>query len=117
MTIHSDTPPPPSPGNDRVCDHNAMSAFPQEKHPHYTPGPGRWLVSLQWSVRHLVTPQWSVKPLAAQKWSVIGPMSLHYGRLGLMLLHKGRHICFKIYLYIHMIQYIKGKRVTNQDSM
>ena len=26
-----------------------------------------------------------------------------------MLLHKGRHICFKIYLYIHMIQYIKGK--------
>ena len=36
-------------------------------------------------------------------------MSLHYGRLGLMLLHKGKHICFKIYLYIHMIQYIKGK--------
>ena len=26
-----------------------------------------------------------------------------------MLLHKGRHICFKMYLYIHMIQYINGK--------
>ena len=34
MTIHSGTPPPP--GNDRVCDHNAMSAFPQEKNSHYT---------------------------------------------------------------------------------
>ena len=29
-------PPPPPPGNDSVCDHNAMSAFPQEKNSHYT---------------------------------------------------------------------------------
>ena len=28
----------PPPGNDRVCDHNAMSAFPQEKNSHYTTG-------------------------------------------------------------------------------
>ena len=28
-------PPPP---NDRVCDHNAMSAFPQEENSHYTTG-------------------------------------------------------------------------------
>ena len=26
----------PPPGNDSVCDHNAMSAFPQEKNSHYT---------------------------------------------------------------------------------
>ena len=29
-------PPPPPPGNDSVYDHNAMSAFPQEKNSHYT---------------------------------------------------------------------------------
>ena len=34
MTIHSGTPPPPD--NDRVSDHNAMPAFPQEKNSHYT---------------------------------------------------------------------------------
>ena len=34
MTIHSGTPP----GSDRVCDHNTMSAFPQEKISHYTTG-------------------------------------------------------------------------------
>ena len=27
---------PPPPDNDRVCDHNAMLAFPQEKNYHYT---------------------------------------------------------------------------------
>ena len=29
-------PPPPPPDNDRVCDHNALLAFPQEKISHYT---------------------------------------------------------------------------------
>ena len=28
--------PPPPPDNDRVCDHNALLAFPQEKISHYT---------------------------------------------------------------------------------
>ena len=35
---HSFRHPPPPPGNNRVCDHNAMSAFPQEKISHYTTG-------------------------------------------------------------------------------
>ena len=34
MNIRLGTPPPPD--NDRVCDHNAMLAFPQEKISHYT---------------------------------------------------------------------------------
>ena len=29
---------PPPPDNDRVCDHNALLAFPQEKISHYTTG-------------------------------------------------------------------------------
>ena len=29
-------PPPPPPDNDRVCDHNALQAFSQEKISHYT---------------------------------------------------------------------------------
>ena len=33
---HSFRHPPPPPGNDSVCDHNAISAFPQEKNSHYT---------------------------------------------------------------------------------
>ena len=33
-------PPPPPPHNDRIYDHNAMLAFPQEKISHYTTG---WL--------------------------------------------------------------------------
>ena len=36
MIILSGT--PPLPDNDRVCDHNAMLAFPQEKISHYTTG-------------------------------------------------------------------------------
>ena len=38
--IHHSPPPPPPPrsDNDRVCDHNAMLAFPQEKISHYTTG-------------------------------------------------------------------------------
>ena len=37
MTIHSGTTPPPlPPDNDRVCDHYAVLAFPQEKISHYT---------------------------------------------------------------------------------
>ena len=34
LIIHSPlhpTPPPPPPDNDRICDHNAMLAFAQEK--------------------------------------------------------------------------------------
>ena len=27
---------PPPPDNDRICDHNAMLVFPQEKISHYT---------------------------------------------------------------------------------
>ena len=40
MSIHSGTPPPPHPTleNGRVCDHNAMLAYPQEKISHYTTG-------------------------------------------------------------------------------
>ena len=30
----------PPPDNDRVCDHNALLAFPQEKISHYTTGDG-----------------------------------------------------------------------------
>ena len=33
---HSLRHPPPPPDNDRVSDHNAMLAFPQEKISHYT---------------------------------------------------------------------------------
>ena len=33
---HSFRNPSPPPSNDSVCDHNAMSAFPQEKNSHYT---------------------------------------------------------------------------------
>ena len=36
--IHHSPPPPPRSDNDRVCDHNAMLAFPQEKLSHYTTG-------------------------------------------------------------------------------
>ena len=37
MTIHLGPPPPPSlKDNHRVCDHNAMLAFPQEQISHYT---------------------------------------------------------------------------------
>ena len=39
LIIHSGTPsppPPPPPDNDRICDHNAMLAFPQKKISHYT---------------------------------------------------------------------------------
>ena len=32
------SPPLPRSDNDRVCDHNAMLAFPQEKISHYTTG-------------------------------------------------------------------------------
>ena len=35
---HSFRHPPHPPSNDSVCDHNAMSAFPQEKNSHYTTG-------------------------------------------------------------------------------
>ena len=35
LIIHSGTPPPPR-DNYRICDHNAMLAFPQEKISHYT---------------------------------------------------------------------------------
>ena len=31
-------PPPPTTDNDRICDHNAMLAFQQEKIPHYNSG-------------------------------------------------------------------------------
>ena len=31
---------PPPPNNNRICDHNAMLAFPQEKISHYTTGGG-----------------------------------------------------------------------------
>ena len=37
LIIHSGTPSPP-PNNNRICDHNAMLAFPQEKISHYTTG-------------------------------------------------------------------------------
>ena len=40
LIIHSGIPlpppPPPPPDNDRICGHNAMLAFPQEKISHYT---------------------------------------------------------------------------------
>ena len=54
MTIHSGTPPP---SNDSVCDHNAMSAFPQEKNSHYTTGdvtPASWLLLMKTSVYYIV---------------------------------------------------------------
>ena len=38
MTIHFGTPPPLK-DNHRVCDHNAMLAFPQEQISHYTTDP------------------------------------------------------------------------------
>ena len=38
MTIDLGTPPPPPNDNHRVCDHNAMLAFPQEQISHYTTG-------------------------------------------------------------------------------
>ena len=38
LIIHSCTPPPPPPDDDRMCDHNAMLAFPQEKISYYTTG-------------------------------------------------------------------------------
>ena len=46
-------PPPLPPDNDRVCDHNAMWAFPQEKISHYTTGSVHWS-SVHWSSVHWV---------------------------------------------------------------